>query len=270
MPLDSMNSTVLADYGQAPVQLLLNAKLNVRSGASRASALVRRAEPGQTLVADQLVNGIPFNGNPRWYREAGTGCYFWSGACTPLAAATPAPAVAASLQVYRRPDGTIRPLDVAGIAECYGKISYTEGPGGSIVITNDWEQKFLEPLQHALLEQVGQRHLRAHRLAVPHFLAAFDAIARDGLGGRLLSCGGTFVPRHISHKPEKPLSSHSWGIAIDLNVAWNGYGNPPQPPGMVGSVYELVPHFAAEGFAWGGHFSGDSRDGMHFELAIHA
>jgi hypothetical protein len=267
MPLDSMNSVILADYDQAPIQLLVNAKLNIRSAASRASALVRRAEPGQTLVADQLLTGAPFNDNARWYREAATGCYFWSGACTPQAAA---PAAAATLQVYRRADGTIRPLDVAGIAARYGKISYIEGPGGSIVITNDWERQSLEPLRHALLDQLGQRHLQAHRLALPHFIAAFDAIATAGLGDRLLSCGGTFVPRHIGHQPDRPLSSHSWGIAIDLNVAWNGYGNPPQPPGMVGSVYELVPYFAAEGFAWGGHFSGDSRDGMHFELAIHA
>lgn len=38
-------------------------------------------------------------------------------------------------------------------------------------------------------------------------------------------------------------------------------------PGPIGCVRELVPLFAAEGFAWGRHFSGKYRDGMHLELA---
>lgn len=269
------DSIVLADYSQAPIQLTLDGKLNIRSAASRSAALVRRAEAGDTLHADLLLTGAPFNDNRRWYREANTGCYFWSGACTPVASRPSAPLAAPApaptpLQVYRRSDGTIRPLTVEQIVACYGTLNYTEGTGGAIILSGSWEAQSLLPLTHTLLEQIGQRYLRVHRLAHPHFMAALDAIAAAGLGDRLLSCGGTFVPRHIGHQRSRPLSSHSWGIAIDLNVAWNGYGVAPQPPGLVGSVYELVPFFAEEGFAWGGHFSGESRDGMHFELAIHA
>lgn len=65
------------------------------------------------------------------------------------------------------------------------------------------------------------------------------------------------------------LSSHTWGIAIDLNVAWNGYGNVPAAHGVHGSVRQLVAIFESEGFAWGGYFEPLSIcDGMHFELAI--
>jgi hypothetical protein len=51
-------------------------------------------------------------------------------------------------------------------------------------------------------------------------------------------------------------------------VAWNGYGVRPKSAGLIGSVREIQPFFAQFGFAWGGHFSGNSCDGMHFELAL--
>ena len=100
------------------------------------------------------------------------------------------------------------------------------------------------------------------------FLAAFEAIATADLGDRILTYGGTFVPRHKAWNPKRTLSSHTWGIAIDLNVAWNGYGVEPAAMGAHGSLRELVPAFEAQGFAWGGYFEPlSARDGMHFELA---
>jgi hypothetical protein len=54
-------------------------------------------------------------------------------------------------------------------------------------------------------------------------------------------------------------SLHSWGIAIDLNAAWNGFGKTPTlSPGFVKC-------FTDAGFDWGGVWS--KKDGMHFQLA---
>ena len=56
------------------------------------------------------------------------------------------------------------------------------------------------------------------------------------------------------------MSLHSWGIAIDVNAAWNGLGKEPQ------LSLDFVKCFTDAGFNWGGNFK--SRvDGMHFELA---
>lgn len=54
------------------------------------------------------------------------------------------------------------------------------------------------------------------------------------------------------------MSLHSWGIAIDVNAAWNGLGKTPT------LSREFVKCFTDAGFYWGGNFK--RKDGMHFEL----
>lgn len=54
-------------------------------------------------------------------------------------------------------------------------------------------------------------------------------------------------------------SLHSWGLAIDINAAWNGFGAKPT------MSKELVKCFTNAGFLWGGVWA--KPDGMHFELA---
>lgn len=54
-------------------------------------------------------------------------------------------------------------------------------------------------------------------------------------------------------------SLHSWGIAVDLNAAWNGFGKTPTLSAG------FVKCFTDAGFNWGGEWS--KPDGMHFQLA---
>jgi len=54
-------------------------------------------------------------------------------------------------------------------------------------------------------------------------------------------------------------SLHSWGIAVDLNAAWNGFGKTPTLSAG------FVKCFTDAGFDWGGTWS--KPDGMHFQLA---
>jgi hypothetical protein len=56
------------------------------------------------------------------------------------------------------------------------------------------------------------------------------------------------------------MSIHSWGIAFDINAAWNGLGKEPQMSN------ELVKCFTDAGFEWGGDWK--RMDGMHFQLAF--
>ena len=56
------------------------------------------------------------------------------------------------------------------------------------------------------------------------------------------------------------LSMHSWGCAIDLDPARNGFGD--KTPAM---PREVIAALEAEGWEWGGHWS--KPDGMHFQAA---
>jgi len=56
------------------------------------------------------------------------------------------------------------------------------------------------------------------------------------------------------------MSLHSWGIAIDVNAAWNQLNMTPTLSAG------FVKCFTDAGFEWGGTWKG-RVDGMHFELA---
>lgn len=55
------------------------------------------------------------------------------------------------------------------------------------------------------------------------------------------------------------MSLHSWGIAIDVNAAWNGLNKTP----VLSAGF--VKCFTDAGFYWGGTWQ--RKDGMHFQLS---
>jgi hypothetical protein len=92
----------------------------------------------------------------------------------------------------------------------------------------------------------------------------FKAWEDAGLKHLILSWGGSYNARFIRGSTTR-LSNHSFGAALDINVAWNPLGAEPALVGKQGSVRELVPLANQHGVYFGGHFV--RRDGMHFEIA---
>ena len=86
---------------------------------------------------------------------------------------------------------------------------------------------------------------------------AFTNLIERKLVGELKTWDGCFSIRKI--RGGQSMSLHSWGLAIDVNAAWNGLGKEPQ----LSSGF--VKCFTDSGFDWGGNFS--RKDGMHFQLA---
>jgi hypothetical protein len=75
---------------------------------------------------------------------------------------------------------------------------------------------------------------------------------------------GMLCVRHRRSNPAR-FSNHSWGAAIDL---YFGRAVVPQGTQLAHrGIVMLVPFFNRHGWYWGGEFSGDSVDAMHFELA---
>lgn len=79
-----------------------------------------------------------------------------------------------------------------------------------------------------------------------------------------LKTDGMLCVRARKHNPGV-YSNHSWGTAIDL---FFGENDIEQGTALVQrGILKLVPYLNAQGWYWGGGFSGESVDSMHFELA---
>lgn len=87
--------------------------------------------------------------------------------------------------------------------------------------------------------------------------AAFQNLIKTGFVKELKTWDGCFCIR--KKRGASTLSLHSFGVAIDVNAAWNGFG--AKPTLSAG----FVKCFTDAGFTWGGTWS--KPDGMHFQLS---
>ncbi|MEO8134053.1 MAG: M15 family metallopeptidase [Betaproteobacteria bacterium] len=99
--------------------------------------------------------------------------------------------------------------------------------------------------------------IRCHKLIAPLLQAVFADIVANGLQQSVKTYGGGYNWR-MKRGQAKP-STHSWGIAIDLNARTNAMGT-------AGDMNpKLVDLFESYGFVWGGRWSGRYKDPMHFQ-----
>lgn len=252
--------------------VLAVAVANIRLGEpSTAAPIAGKLQKDAEFPVRGLTEGQLVAGQSDWYVGAtpgdrGLDQFLWAGAARAPAEGLSAPA-GGDAPGRRRADGTLQNLPVDQIKALYGEFKYSEGKGGAIVPDPAWARSNIVKLIWKGVAG-GDATLWIHKKAKPHFEAVFAAIEARGLTDTVLTFDGSYVPRHMGWNPARALSSHSWGIAIDINARWNGYGHEPAAPGETGSVRALVDIFEAEGFAWGGRFKPMSiSDGMHFELA---
>lgn len=86
---------------------------------------------------------------------------------------------------------------------------------------------------------------------------AFQNLISTGKVSELKTWDGCFNKR--KKRGLSSMSLHSWGIAIDVNAAWNQLNiTPTLSP-------EFVKCFTDAGFDWGGTWT--RKDGMHFQLS---
>mgnify|MGYP001348774095 CR=1 FL=1 len=131
----------------------------------------------------------------------------------------------------RDPAPYLKVIDLSAFADDLGPVLDYEG--------NTWKFK-----------------LYGHELMGLPLKAAFQNIKDRGLAEEFVTYDGCTCIRQMTGGGR--YSVHSWGLAIDINAAWNGYG---QEPSM---SPELVDCFTDAGFEWGG--SWHTPDGMHFQL----
>jgi hypothetical protein len=154
------------------------------------------------------------------------------------------------------PDGDAIATLQGSAADAFEPLPYRSTGRGMIEPDPAWVASHIVTAEVPLL--TGQ--VRCHRLLVPQLRGALAELEARGLGDLIdpRQYGGCWSPRHILFDPDRNLSLHAWGVAVDLNVAGNGYGEEPSMDPRVVEVFE------SWGFAWGGHWR--VPDGMHFEL----
>lgn len=163
--------------------------------------------------------------------------------------------------IKHRGGGTPAELD-----RVFGKFSYRESTGGGILISAAWTSQNIVDINvrkslpgwpvNSYTGRVNST-IQVHRLVVAPLILTWTEIVRLGLHKKLHTFGGSFVPRHMLHDRSKPLSVHSYGSALDLDVEWNGYGTVGQINRDVVKVFEMF------GWEWGGRWS--TSDPMHFQ-----
>lgn len=92
---------------------------------------------------------------------------------------------------------------------------------------------------------------------IPLLEKAFKNVNDRGISAQIKTWDGCFNIRR--KRGAASMSLHSWGLAIDINAAWNGFGKKPT------MSPELVKCFTDAGFDWGGVWK--RADGMHFQIA---
>lgn len=128
--------------------------------------------------------------------------------------------------------------------------------GDPTIVSNELKYMTIWDVPTHLELGVIPKKLYCNKMLIPNLQKAFENIIDRNLINELKTWDGCFNVRR--KRGLKSLSLHSWGIAIDINAAWNGLGKEPT------MSPELVKCFTDAGFDWGGIWS--RKDGMHFQL----
>ena len=120
------------------------------------------------------------------------------------------------------------------------------------------ERKFMTMWDVPTELEIGviPKRIYCNKIMVEPLTKAFSNLIATGYVNELKTWNGCFnIRRKVGGKS---ASLHSWGIAVDLNAAWNGFNKPPTLSAG------FVECFTRAGFLWGGRWR--RPDGMHFEL----
>jgi hypothetical protein len=154
------------------------------------------------------------------------------------------------------------------IASTFGDIysHITSRPDGRPILDSAFEHKYIVSLvpPYALYAAWNHRNqisqIRCHKLLANYFNAVLTEITRQNLTDKARYFGGCYYFRCKRNAPG--LSTHSWGIAIDINPHTNRFGTSGD------MSLEIVTIFEECGFFWGGRWPGSRRDPMHFQYCV--
>ena len=140
------------------------------------------------------------------------------------------------------------------LKKAFGEFAARPMADGRIEIDPAWQRRNIQTYSIA-----GLGPLTCHRLLRSQLRSAFEGLGEQELPSVVEDDAGAgcYVPRFLNWDPTSFLSHHSWGVALDLNVAENPYGSEGSQNAR------LVRALEESGFTWGGRYL--IPDPMHFE-----
>lgn len=128
--------------------------------------------------------------------------------------------------------------------------------GDPTIVANELKYMTVWDVPAHLEIGVIPKRLYCNKIIVTPLSQAFTNLIDREFVKELKTFDGCFNVRR--KRGLKSLSLHSWGIAVDVNAAWNGLGKEP-------TLSEgFIKCFTDAGFDWGGTWT--RKDGMHFQL----
>ncbi len=140
------------------------------------------------------------------------------------------------------------------VKSVFGEFAAVARPDGFLDVDPAWRKANIVTANVPLLGPVT-----CHRALFPQLRRALARAVDANLSFAIdpSDFGGCYSARFINRDPTGRLSHHSWGIAVDVNVAENAYGT------KADQDLRLVRIMEGAGFTWGGRWV--VPDGMHFE-----
>ncbi|HWR21114.1 MAG TPA: M15 family metallopeptidase [Verrucomicrobiae bacterium] len=102
------------------------------------------------------------------------------------------------------------------------------------------------------------RRIYCHKWLMPRLIDFYERVEDAGIKDQIRTWDGCFNVRQ--KRGATSLSMHSWGLAFDINAAWNRFGEPST------MSHELVACIELAGLDWGGRWR--KPDSMHGQLAV--
>lgn len=136
----------------------------------------------------------------------------------------------------------------------FGEFPALPSSEGSISIRPSWVDRHITTEPVPILGSV-----RCHRKLFDQLRGALREVRDRGLAHTVRpdEYAGCFASRYVATLPGTRISRHSWGVAVDLNVEGNAFGQTPHQDAR------LIDIMRKWGFMWGGLWP--LSDGMHFE-----
>lgn len=165
------------------------------------------------------------------------------------------------------------PNGLAEIVAHYGDPKITRDQDGTWAVDPRWESANMTTIHHPLIPAAQGSRLYMHSLVAPAFLRVLERWSARIVAGesyRVLHLG-CFAPRAQRGSSGLLASTHSWGIAVDLNPDANKLITNIDPEDTRRQTAKDIPDAwimdaKQEGWFWGGEFH--SRfDPMHFQFA---